>query len=230
MSHPRVLFCNPLSETYQNYLLNTASFNYDIIGFISFKELYINEWLSEASHNAEHWVFTSKNAVKAVFKHNNRLNIPKSIFCIGPKTAFSINEQKLSPLIRFPNKYNSKALIELILNSNANLITHFKGDLSPDYLVQILNKNGRHAKSVVVYRTKKRKEKVSPDLYDGLVFMSPSAVHAFLESNNPSSEAPVFCIGHYTGMAATNSGFNKVIVTNKATFEHLVKTIEDYII
>ena len=229
MSHPTVLFCNPLSETYRNHLLNTNSFDYDIIKFISFKEVHTNEWLPETSHDTEHWVFTSKNALKAVFKHHNKLNTPKTIFCVGPKTASVVNDHELSSLICFPNKYNSKALIELILNSNADRITHFRGDLSPECLVSILKKNGRHANGVVVYKTDKKKEKVSPDLYDGLVFMSPSAVHAFLNSNNPSSETPVFCIGQTTGIAAKKLGFNKVIVSDEATFGRLVRTIEEHI-
>ena len=230
MSYPTVLFCNPLSETYQNHLLNTASFDYDIINFISFKEVHTNEWLPKTTHDSEYWVFTSKKAVNAVFKHYNKLNTPKTIFCVGPKTASAINGHELSSLICFPNEYNSKALIELILDSNADRITHFRGDLSPEYLVSILKKNGLNAKGIVVYKTDKRKEKVSLDLYDGLVFMSPSVVHAFLESNTPTSETPVFCIGKTTGIAATKSGFNKVIVTDEATFEHLVKTIEVHIL
>ena len=226
MSDKTLLFCNPLSDSKAEWLRKETNVSFQIEPLIRFEYKPISDWLPAIEPKFKIWVFTSKRAANAVLKSYNELAQPEAVYCVGPTTASYFDGFPFPVFI--PMEFNSEALIKLVAQDNVRNAVHFKGNLSGDDLVESLMSNGVIAKGIEVYQTLKNPKSVDCSKAAGMVFMSPSAIEAFVEMNHVESNKPVFCIGETTGAAARESGFEEVIIPENYAFESLVQTIKTY--
>jgi uroporphyrinogen-III synthase len=159
-------------------------------------------------------VFTSQNAVKAVFEKNEvQPSVFRKVFCVGTKTADFLEKKGVVVSGICNSAYELAVLIaeeELKKNPNDQMkVTFFCGNIRREELPNLLRENQIDVEEVEVYQTtlvpKKMKKK-----YDGVLFFSPSAIQSYVSAGN-SLETVAFCIGNTTAVAAIDA-FEKVYV------------------
>ncbi len=168
-------------------------------------------------------VFTSQNAVKAVFRESQvSTNKFSKVFCVGNKTAklladFDIKVEGIS--------HSAYELALLLLEEKAeNKITFFCGNLRRDELPDLLRENNIEVEEIEVYQTKLLENKIE-DVFDGILFFSPSAVTSYIMSGN-SNKSTAFCIGNTTAVAAIMK-FENVYVAEEVSVEGVIKSIKE---
>lgn len=225
MSTPRVLLTTELSD--QNIdLLNSPCFQLDITPFIQIDFRPVSEWKNSIPEKVDAWIFTSKNAVLSIQSLLPELTTPKHCYTVGPKTAELLTPHGIQAT--YPDVYNAEALGKLILQEDVESVVHFRGNLSASTLTEYLSKAGISVKSIEVYSTLKKYTEAGVPNYDSMIFMSPSAIEAFSSANEIPDGIPVFCIGPTTANAATEYGFQNIIMPEQATIESLSKTLTQY--
>lgn len=159
-------------------------------------------------------VFTSQNAVKAIFEHPiYKTTVFKQVFCVGEKTAQLLKAHNVEVNIVCLNAADlAKALIQTVTKSD--LITFFCGDLRRDELPDLLRDHEIEVCEIEVYTTKLVGEKLSAT-FDAVLFFSPSAVKSYVASEN-SLNTIAFCIGNTTAVAAIME-FENVYVAETPT-------------
>ena len=176
----------------------------------------------------ENIIFTSKNAVKIILNNfiikNNLAN--KDIYCVGKSTAELIKKNNLN-LIK--SEENSKNLSKFILanfKNSKNSFTYFSGKKRIRELENNLKKNNINIIVHVFYDTLLTPIKIN-DLYDGVIFYSPSAVKSFFKGNNSLNNTYGFCIGNTTAKELSNYS-NRFSVAKSNSEENMLKSINKY--
>jgi len=176
----------------------------------------------------ENIIFTSKNAVKIILKNsiikNNLAN--KDIYCVGKSTAELIKKNNLN-LIK--SEDNSKILSKFILanfKNSKNSFTYFSGKKRIRELENNLKKNNINIIVHEVYDTLLTPIKIN-DLYDGVIFYSPSAVKSFFKGNNSLNNTYGFCIGNTTAKELNNYS-NRFSVAKSNSEENMLESINKY--
>ncbi|MEX0845441.1 MAG: uroporphyrinogen-III synthase, partial [Balneolaceae bacterium] len=151
---------------------------------------------------------------------------PKHIFAVGAKTAEKLEELGLD--VSFPENYNAFALAEMMHDLQLKKVVHFCGNLKAADLGKLLG-DSVNLTSVEVYHTKLTGHKMD-DLkdFDGIVFMSPSAVESFSQQNSVSENMQVFCIGPTTEGAAHEAGMQHCITPEYSTLDSLMESIQEF--
>lgn len=224
-SKPRIVFTTQLSEEKRGMLEN-GRFLIESEPFITFEYLMPALWISKVPENTDAWIFTSKKAVKAISPKLKDLKIPKHIFAVGAKTAEKLEELGLK--VTFPKNYNVFALAEMMHDLKLKNVVHFCGNLKAADLNKLLGDSVKLT-SVEVYHTKLTSHKMN-DLNDfnGIVFMSPSAVESFSQQNKIAKNMQVFCIGPTTGQAAKEAGMAHCITPEYSTMDSLMESIQSF--
>ncbi|MFN1835035.1 uroporphyrinogen-III synthase [Balneola sp. MJW-20] len=222
----KYLFNSDLSDDQEHYAAYRLRGVFELVPMIKIEFRSAAEWKTEVPNRHCFWAFTSKNGVRAVLPEYFKLPETEGVFCVGPKTAEMLADRACE--VSFPQVYSSEHLTEYIVQSGADQLIHFRGNLSGNELVEALKEKGVKAKGIEVYRTLKDSVSLNMDAYKGFVFMSPSAIEVFLEKNDPDRGLPVFCIGNKTAAAAADHGFKEVNIPEEATLESLVQRIKDY--
>jgi len=170
-------------------------------------------------------IFTSKNAVKSVFNQYPDIKIKHNILlCVGKKT-----EQLLKTLkLQVKHTANSaKELGEWLYKNNKNKysVLHFCGNIKRKELENILTNNQINYSEIEVYKTTLIPKKIK-NSFDGILFLSPSAVASYVLANEPLNTVS-FCIGKTTANEAKKH-FKQVIISDKPSIENSLKIIEKY--
>lgn len=169
-------------------------------------------------------VITSQNAVKAFAKYYPKENLKEShVYCVGEKTNSALEKNGFR--VKGVALYSKDLGEKLVKLSNTRAIVLFGGNLHRPELGEIANKNGIDFKVVEVYETVFCSQKLR-DKYDGIVFLSPSAIQSYLQEN-VSAESVAFCIGTSTGKVAS-AFFKKVILSNELTIESVLDKVKEY--
>lgn len=221
---PAILFTTQLSKMKMEELKNFG-FSIDCIPFITFEYLIPAMWISQLPDEIDAWIFTSKKAVKAIKPVINDLDLPKNIFAVGAKTAEKL--KKLNLEVTVPETYNAASLVKTMKDLELKNVVHFCGNLKAADLNTLLGEETK-VTSVEVYRTKPAPHSVEASRYDGIVFMSPSAVESYATHNETDAETPIFCIGPTTEEAAEEAGFQKCITPEFSTLDSLSESIQTY--
>lgn len=165
-------------------------------------------------------VFTSKNAVKAVFEKNtNDSSVFRKVFCVGHKTAALLREKGVIVAGICNSAYElALLLVEDLTNKQDEevKVTFFCGNLRRDELPSLLKENKIEVEEIEVYKTTLLPKKFE-NTYDGLLFFSPSAIKSYLSAGN-SVEPVAFCVGNTTAVAAIME-FDKVYVAETPSVE-----------
>lgn len=223
-SKPKILFTTHISEQKRS-VLEKGQFLIESIPFITFEYLMPAMWLKKVPKNADAWIFTSKKAVKAIKPMVKDLIIPNHIFAVGTKTGEKIEELGLE--VTIPDEYNAVALAGKMKQLELKEVVHFCGNLKAADLSKLLNKS-TNLNSVEVYRTKKTAHKINTGEFNGIVFMSPSAIESFSKQNTISENIQVFCIGPTTEQAAIEAGMNNCITPEYSTLDSLMESIQTF--
>ena len=108
-------------------------------------------------------------------------------------------------------------------------MVYFKGNLSLDILKNVLNNTNIKVIEKTVYHTSLTGEKIKDiNIFNGIVFYSPSAVDSFLRLNQIDKDIRVFCIGNTTGAYLKNLIPNEVIQPSEPESELLINRIRNY--
>jgi uroporphyrinogen-III synthase len=193
--------------------------------FIS-KTIHVPAELTATSIH-KHVVLTSITGVKSFTRivGELQLNIADfAIYCIsrGTKeyaTALGLN-------IRATALDASALADEILKDAEVKAVTHLSSNLRRDELSEKLLKAGVIVHDVTAYRTEFTPIATN-ELYDAIVFFSPSAVDSFL-SMNSLQQVPCFCIGKTTGDYAKQNGYQKVYVAEAPSEDILLQTIINF--
>ena len=192
------------------------------------------------------WViFASVNAVEAVFGRlyatgrDARCLATSKVVAIGQGTAEILRTKGIIPDV-VPREYHSQGLVDALKDQGVRSarILLPQGDISPDNLLQAVNKLGAVVERVVAYNT------TTPNLtatyvknifrkgIDVATFTSSSTVRNLMLSVNNDisilSGVTVACIGPVTASTAKEFGLDADIVAKEHTIAGLVRAIEEH--
>ena len=163
-------------------------------------------------------VFTSRNGVRGVTEGAETQKFidiikKKPVYTVGESTADELEPYGI--LARFPDDYNATTLAKMMLMDGVHSrIIHFCGDIRRPELGLAMKDAGIDVYEVVVY---KKKELIETNLedsapIDGVVFYSPSAVHAFFGQHlNENYQGSWFAIGQTTAAALRELGIEPLV-------------------
>ena len=176
----------------------------------------------------ENIIFTSKNAVEIILKNyiikNNLAN--KYIYCVGKSTAELIKKNNLNLIKSEDNSKNLSKFILANFKNSKNSFTYFSGKKRIRELENNLKKNNINIIVHEVYDTLLTPLKIN-DLYDGVIFYSPSAVKSFFKGNNSLNNTYGFCIGNTTAKELSNYS-NRFSVAKSNSEENMLESINKY--
>ena len=181
---------------------------------ISFKTPQLNDYI----------VFTSKKAVKSVLKLGNNGVLTKSCLCVGSKTKKFLEKKGFKVI---ENANYAEDLIQIIDSKyKENTFTFFCGNIKKNTIPTYFQQNKMDYKEVIAYETKLKPHKIA-DVFDGILFFSPSGVNSFLENNSVENKT-CFCIGKTTAKALENRTENLLIADKPSVENVILKVIEYY--
>jgi uroporphyrinogen-III synthase len=93
----------------------------------------------------------------------------------------------------------------------------------PDYL----NEKGFKVNELIAYTTDAKKQIIDKE-YDGIVFLSPSAVNSFFDQHAINESVVLFAIGQTTANAIQKRSQNEIVVSEGVSQSELFKTIYNY--
>ena len=176
----------------------------------------------------ENIIFTSKNAVEIILKNyiikNNLAN--KYIYCVGKSTAELIKKNNLNLIKSEDNSKNLSKFILANFKNSKNSFTYFSGKKRIRELENNLKKNNINIIVHEIYDTLLTPLKIN-DLYDGVIFYSPSAVKSFFKGNNSLNNTYGFCIGNTTAKELSNYS-NRFSVAKSNSEENMLESINKY--
>jgi len=172
-------------------------------------------------------VFTSANAVDAVYGFITDEQPAWNIYCIG-----SLTSEKVKNYFPFSNIVgtadNAKDLAEMMIEEVEGAeVIFFCGDMRRDELPDMLREHLFELNEIVVYQTIAVPHKIKKK-YNAVMFFSPSGVDSFFEMNKLAAEIPLFAIGNTTAMALKKKCTNKVLTPTKPSKEELVEKVIEY--
>lgn len=184
-------------------------------------------------------VFTSANAVDAVFDRAARIGVPISaaitkfqIAAIGASTASAVDKYGLR-VAAMPEKPEAGDIAGVLGDLSGSRVLLLQADIARDAARKSLAARGADVDAITAYRTvistgaaTALREALAAGA-DVITFMSASAVHAFLtlRGNDSIGEARIACIGEHTVAAARAGGLEPHIIATTPTSAGLVDAI-----
>lgn len=171
------------------------------------------------------WViFTSRNAVEAVFRRTSALAGPK-VAAIGPATASELRKHGVEPDL-VPREHVAEALLDALGNVRGLRMLLPRADIARRALVEDLVTRGAQVDEIVVYHTRSD-QAPRTDLHavDAVAFTSASTVRGFLEAGPVPPGAAVVCIGPITAQAAREHGLDVTEVAGDYSEDGLVAAL-----
>jgi uroporphyrinogen-III synthase len=216
------------------YSLQDLCFELTEHNFITIEPITTTEKKEEiikvfTSHTFKHIIFTSSNAVEVIRKYRSQIDWTKStdlnMYSIRGKTSESLMAYFRPETIETAK--NSNELGERVIKRGIKEVVYFCGDKRRDELPLLLHKHGVSVKEIVVYQTMTTPIKCE-EIYNGILFFSPSAVESFFSVNDLPSTTVCLAIGNTTAQEIKNICNNKVIVSATASEERILKTAKSF--
>lgn len=182
-------------------------------------------------------VFTSMNAVEVVagLLGPAHSTLPWQIYVIGYATQQLIRQYWGAACIA-GTAASASTLADTIIRRQADGIgqhearevSFFCGDRRRDELPEKLRAQGIGVNEWVVYKTEQTPYKVE-QIYDGIVFFSPSAVHSFFSENSIPAGTVLFAIGPTTADTIRSyAPDNHTILSGSPEKEALIRQVIDH--
>ncbi len=181
---------------------------------------------------------TSYNAVKALeFYQSTGKEIPEkaTFYAVGKKTAAAVKERLGFDAV-WPEQQDAIGLAEKIKedfsemdDSEKSTVLHFCGDKRRDEFRQFLTDADIHVRDMVVYNTNLKSMRLPTHKTAGIVFYSPSAVHAFRDSGGFRNKnlPELFAIGETTAEELSIEAGRHVHVSPEPSTEHLLEHVAE---
>lgn len=171
-------------------------------------------------------IFTSINAVNTVIRKLGK-KPAWTIACISGRTATAAMEFFGREQIKITGT-DGRALAEnIIIQIPVLPVVFFCGNLRMDYLPAELAANNIATEEIIVYHTTPAPVKVK-DLYDGIVFFSPSAADSFFRLNAVAAHVVLFAIGSTTANHLKKYTSNPVLYSERPSQLSITESIIDY--
>ena len=169
-------------------------------------------------------VITSQNAVRGLIEYYPNEKLAGAlVYCVGEKTKAALEENGIK--VQGVEFYSKTIAKKLVNDANTKAIVLFCGNLRRTELKEAALNNKIDYAEVEVYETTlipKQMDKI----FDGIVFLSPSAVQAYVQKNN-NKNSVAFCIGTSTSKEASKY-FNQVLISDDLTIESVLIKVSDY--
>ncbi len=167
------------------------------------------------------------NAVDAVASHITKTKPDWKVYCIGITTN-KLVKHFFGEGVIIGTATNAAELAGLIVEDRkTNKLSFFCGDQRREELPAILRNNGIRVNEIEVYQTKEVSQALNKE-YHGILFFSPSAASSFFKSNQLSESTVIFSIGTTTAAELALKSKNKIVISDLAGKEQLVKKMIDY--
>ena len=174
----------------------------------------------EANLTNKSLIFSSQNAVKAVFNHNS--NRENKCYCVGEKTQ-KLLERNGQKVIKMAEK--SSILADFILkNAKNESFLFFTGNQRMPEIEAAFQRENKALEVIETYTTTAQPKAVGN--YDAVLFYSPSGVESFLQ-NNSLEDSTSFAIGETTALSLQKYTDN-IITATQPTIEHLIAAVRKY--
>ena len=168
-------------------------------------------------HNGS-WIFTSRNAVDAVYSTSEKIKCNKMPhYCVGEKTKSVLvkNDQKV---IKMSN--NSLKLANFLkINHKNEKYIFCRGSIINKDFSDFFYTNEMSLNEIPVYKTELVPKKIECIL-DGIMFFSPSAIKSFMKKNTLNN-SECFCIGKTTSAFAKNFS-KKIHYSDKPSIDNVI--------
>lgn len=213
----------------QSLITMAAEQNIDIEakGFISIQPL-ITDNLKQRIHQLFQEkatvIFTSANAVDAL--HDHYLHPGPSgwnVYCLEGATQQALKRAGILYQISGTAANAASLAAEIINNNEKGPLIFFCGNKRRDELPDQLRRHNITVEEVIVYETTATPALAGQD-YDGILFLSPSAVESFFSVNRLPSHTVCFSIGPTTARALQEYTNNKIITSARPAMDQLVQT------
>lgn len=172
----------------------------------------------------ENAIFTSKNAVKSVFKDSAFAKSIQNCFCVGEKTAYLLLKNGKKPI---KTAENAAELADFIAKNHPEKEFYFFcSDKRREELPNILNAEKVTLNEIITYKTSLNVQQIDQD-FDAVLFFSPSGIQSFVENNDLSQKMAV-CIGKTTASEAKKYT-DKIEIASETTVESVIEKAVDII-
>ncbi|MBW8685068.1 uroporphyrinogen-III synthase [Chitinophaga rhizophila] len=116
---------------------------------------------------------------------------------------------------------------QIVLHEETGHVAFFCGDRRRDDLPAILAAHGIMLDEIIIYSTTETPVSTEKQ-YDGVFFLSPSAVQSFFSVNSLPPHTICFSIGHTTAKALEAYTSNKIIISTSQRIDDMVQTAINY--
>jgi uroporphyrinogen-III synthase len=174
-------------------------------------------------------IFTSKNSVFSLGKLNQCRPVK-----LESKKNFTVGVRATEMLVDFGIKASARAgnaisLAQIIArNKDVKSVDFFCGNKSLDDLPEYLESKGIQVHKEIVYKTDLVHHEVETAAFDGLIFLSPTAVYSFFKKNKINPKIPTFCIGATTSEAIHFRCDNKRIEAKEPSIASVVDRVIEH--
>ena len=169
------------------------------------------------------WIFTSQNAVNAVFSISKSMDlIFNKIYCVGENTK-SVLSKKGQKVVKY-SKNSSKLANFISKHAKNEKFIFCRSDIKNGNFTDFFKKEKIDLKEIVVYDNQPNSI-VLKDKFEAIMFYSPSGIKSFLK-NNQLGSSHCICIGETTASYAKNYSSN-VVSCKTPSIKHVIdKTIK----
>ena len=171
-------------------------------------------------------IFTSKNALEAIRPFLK--TIPQwQIACISGTTSEKAADIFGEEKIIYTAATGQALAAALIKKIPALPIAFFAGNQRLNAIPTALNEAKLQWEEIIVYDTIETAQVVSKK-YDGIIFLSPSAVRSFFSANSVEKKTLLFALGPTTANAIKEIGENEIVVSGVYTQQSLTRELIHY--
>ncbi|MDB5280939.1 MAG: hypothetical protein JWO06_14 [Bacteroidota bacterium] len=170
-------------------------------------------------------VFTSANAVKFFFEFDKALTLAKrkNIFSLNAKTTEMLDKYGIKPT---GMAKNADELADVIIkNKYVQAVLHVCGNLRLDLLGEKLETAQIKYLPLVVYKTVPLNIAGHNEIFDAVMFFSPSGAESFFSANDLAEGAVSCCIGETTATKVKERSTAKVVLPSQATPRSMIETL-----
>lgn len=170
-------------------------------------------------------VFTSANGVKAVAAVMT-IQPEWNIWCISGQTTDAVKEYFTKAVIA-GTAINADELSDKIIAGNIKELVFFCASERSPVLPAKLTKHKIDLEEIIAYSTTLTPQVVNKK-YDGILFLSASAVKSFFSVNTINNQTICFAIGDTTAAAIKEKCSNKIVVSSFPSKKEMIDLVIQY--
>jgi uroporphyrinogen-III synthase len=180
---------------------------------------YYGDWLSFPPGTTEEQI--------SGFRENGYYTPGWKVYCLEGATSNTLRESGIRHEIIATAADAASLARQIILSEEKGPLVFFCGDKRRDELPDMLAEKGIYLDEIIIYETTATPA-VTTETYDGILFLSPSAVQSFFSANQLPPDTICFAIGATTAHALEQYTGNKIIISTSQRMTNLVQTAINY--